>query len=109
MLEPKFLYMWTSKASDMVLGANVRQAISHKSFTSVYYGAHYRHGVKRLLDAVIPTVGLRYKNFDFGLSYDINVSSLSKDVARKSSFEFSLIYIATSTKSRYITLPCERY
>lgn len=108
-LEPKFLYMWTAKAGDMVLGTNLRHQIAHKSITSIYYGAHYRHGIKRLLDAVIPTIGLRYKKFDLGFSYDINVSSLSKNVTRKSSFEFSLIYIAASSKTRYITLPCERY
>lgn len=109
MLQPKLLFMWTAKANDMVLGTNVRHALKNKSITSVYWGAHYRHGVKRLLDAVIPTVGLRYNKFDLGFSYDINVSTLSKNVERKSSFEVSIIYIAASSKSRYITLPCDRY
>lgn len=108
-LEPKGLYMWTAKASDMVLGTNLRHATKNKNLTSFYYGAHYRHGVKRTFDAVIPTVGFKFKAFDFGFSYDINMSSLSKDVQRKTSFEFSIIYIAASSKPRYITLPCDRY
>ena len=109
MLQPKLLFMWTAKANDMVLGMNVRHATTNKDLTSVYWGAHYRHGVKRILDAVIPTVGCRYNKFDLGLSYDINVSTLSKNLARKSTFEVSIIYIAASSKSRYITLPCDRY
>ncbi len=108
-LQPKLLYMWTTKANDMVLGSNVRHFTKNKNLTSVYYGLHYRHGINRLLDAIIPTVGCRYNKFDLGFSYDVNVSSLSQDVARKTSFEFSLIYIASSSKPKYITLPCDRY
>lgn len=108
-LQPKLLFMWTTKANDMVLGTNVRHALKNKSITSIYWGAHYRHGVMRLVDAVIPTVGLKYKKFDLGFSYDVNVSSLSNGTKRKSSLEFSLIYIAASSKTRYITIPCERY
>lgn len=108
-LQPKLLYQWTAKASDMVLGTNIRHQTTHKSITSFYYGAHYRHGINRLFDAVIPTVGFKYKSVDLGFSYDINLSSLSKNVSRKTSFEISIIYIAASSKSRYITLPCDRY
>jgi type IX secretion system PorP/SprF family membrane protein len=108
-LQPKLLWMWTAKANDMVLGTNVKHLINNKSITSIYYGAHYRHGVNRIADAVIPTVGLKYKKFDLGFSYDTNVSSISKNVTHKSSFEFSIIYIAASSKPKYITLPCDRY
>lgn len=108
-LEPQLLFMWTTKANDMVLGTNLRHAVKNKKLTSFYYGAHYRHGIKRTLDAVIPTVGLKYKSFDLGFSYDINVSSLSENVKRKTSFEFSIIYIAASSKAKYRTLPCDRY
>ncbi len=108
-LQPKLLFMWTDNANDMVFGANVKHAINNKSIPSVYWGAHYRHGINRLVDAVIPTAGFKYKKFDFGFSYDVNVSSLSRNTELKTTFEFSLIYIAASSKSRYITLPCDRY
>lgn len=109
-IQPKVLWMWTAKANDLVLGTNIKYNTSNKTIPAVFAGAYYRHGAVRIMDAVIPVVGLTYKRFDVGFSYDINMSSLSANEAkRRSSFEVSLIYTAPSSKPKYKTLPCDRY
>ncbi len=109
-LEPKLLWMWTAKANDLVVGTNVRYKLDNKTIPSVFAGVYYRNGVMRIADAVIPTVGLNYKRFEFGFSYDLNISTLSTDVkTKRSTFEFSLIYTGPSSKPKLKTLPCDRY
>jgi type IX secretion system PorP/SprF family membrane protein len=110
-LHPKFLMMWTTKTNDMVLGANVSMKLDDKTIPFVYGGLHYRHGVVRIFDAIIPTIGTKYKKIDVALSYDINLSSLSKNTYsnRKGSFELSLIYTGASTLPKKLLIPCERY
>jgi type IX secretion system PorP/SprF family membrane protein len=89
-LQPKWLWMWTDNANDMVLGTNVKYRLMNKSISSVFAGVYYRHGAERIFDCVIPTVGCRFKKFDLGFSYDVNLSSLSKDVKRRTTFEVDL-------------------
>ncbi|HEX8516402.1 MAG TPA: PorP/SprF family type IX secretion system membrane protein [Bacteroidia bacterium] len=108
-LQPKLLWMWTTNANDMVLGTNVRYKLPNKTITSIFAGIYYRHGIKRTLDAAIPVVGCRFKQIDLGFSYDVNVSSLSDNVKRRTTFEFSLIYTAPSLKPKFTALPCDRY
>jgi type IX secretion system PorP/SprF family membrane protein len=109
-LEPKLLWMWTAKANDLVVGTNVRYNLANKVIPSVFVGAYYRNGVMRIADAVIPTVGLTYKKFDLGFSYDVNISTLSTDVkSKRGTLEVSLIYTGPSSKPKLKTLPCDRY
>lgn len=54
----------------------------------VFIGAWYRDK-----DAIIPYAGYIYNNFQFGLSYDINVSGLSAARSRYTSIELSMIYL----------------
>ena len=53
----------------------------------VFFGAYYRHQ-----DAVIPVVAMDYRSFRVGLSYDVNISSLSEASGGKGGFEISLGY-----------------
>ena len=110
-LLPKILFMLTSKTNDLVLGTNLSYKLEVKNIPFVYFGMHYRHGIQRIFDAVIPTFGTKYKKFDIGLSYDVNLSSLSADSYsnRKGSFELSLIYTGASTLPKKILIPCERF
>lgn len=50
----------------------------------------------RVKDAVIPTVMLDYKGFQFGISYDVTISQLRK-AYRGGSLEFSLAYTNRNT------------
>lgn len=52
------------------------------------FGAYYR-----VHDAVIPTVGFGYEGMVFGLSYDINHSTLTSVSNTKGAFELSLQYL----------------
>lgn len=109
-LEPKLLWMWTAKANNMVVGTNIRYHLANKTIPSVFAGVFYRNGVMRNADAVIPTIGLAYKKFDLGFSYDVNISTLSTDVqSRRGTLEVSLIYTGPSSKPKLKTLPCDRY
>ena len=108
-LQPKWMWMWTAKANDMVLGSNLKFQLPNKIISSAFVGAFYRHGISRIFDAAIPTVGCRFKQVDLGFSYDVNISSLSQYVKRSGTFEVSLIYTAPSLKPKFTTLPCDRY
>ena len=109
-LQPKLLWMWTSKANDLLIGTNLQVQTMNKIIPTYYAGLHYRHGVSRIFDAIIPTVGFYYKKYAIGLSYDVNLSSLSTGTnSRKGTFEFSLIYTGASTIPKKVLLPCNRY
>jgi type IX secretion system PorP/SprF family membrane protein len=109
-LQPKVLWMWTAKANDLLIGSNLLFQTQHKIIPNYYLGAHYRHGIMRIFDALIPTVGFQYKKASIGLSYDVNISSLSSGTAsRKGTFEFSMIYTGASTIPKKVLLPCDRY
>ena len=109
-LQPKTLFMWTAKANDFLLGSNLRKSISNKIIPSIYLGLFYRHGIDRTFDALIPSGGFKYKKFDIGLSYDVNLSSLSSGTnSRKGTFEFSAIYTGASTMPKKVFIPCDRY
>lgn len=108
-LQPKLLWMWTSKANDMVIGTNVKYKLPNKTIPSMSLGVYYRAGAARNSDAAIPYLGLTVKKFDLGFSYDVNISTLSTDVKRRSAFEVSLIYTGASSTPKIKTLPCDRY
>ncbi len=108
-LEPKMLWTWTAKAQDYLFGSNLRYKTMNPIIPSLYAGVFYRHGIKRTFDAVYPVFGLTYKRFDIGVSYDVNLSPLSKGIKRVKTLEFSLIYTAPSSKVKYKIIPCDRY
>ena len=109
-LQPKLLMMWTAKANDLLIGTNFQIQTSNKIIPLYYVGLHYRHGVSRVFDAIIPTVGFYYKKYAIGLSYDVNLSALSTGTnSRKGTLEFSLLYTGASTIPKKVLLPCNRY
>ncbi len=63
------------------------------------FGMFYRHK-----DAIAPMVQINYKGFDFGLSYDITLSTLGQ-VSRGGGIEFSLVY----TNFDYALFKRQRY
>ncbi len=46
----------------------------------------------RVGDAIVITGGMSYKRFKMGLSYDVNISKLSKASNTIGGFEVSLVY-----------------
>jgi len=55
-------------------------------------------------NAFIPYLGLGYKNFQFGLTYDVNVSKLSQAAGKPKTFELS--FIMRSKKKNKGIIPC---
>ena len=97
------------KAQEFLLGSNLRIQTSNAVLPEIYVGTFYRHGIKRTFDAIYPVIGLVYKSIDIGISYDINVSPLSKGIKRVKTVEFSLRYTIPSSKVKYKIIQCDRY
>lgn len=72
--------------------------------TNLFAGTWYRWD-----DAVIPYVGLEYGAFQFGLSYDVNVSSLKPGSNMRGGIELSIIYLNRSGDPNLRKLNCPRF
>jgi type IX secretion system PorP/SprF family membrane protein len=91
---PSVVYMMQGKAREMDFGASIRYKVSEgtkitgfKTETAISGGVLYR-----VNDAVIPQLLLEYANFGIGLSYDVNISSLSQATHKAGGLEISLRY-----------------
>jgi type IX secretion system PorP/SprF family membrane protein len=90
------LFMSQGNISQAVIGLAYGKKISSTlDDIRVFAGAWYRNK-----DAVIPYLGYIYNNFQFGLTYDINISQLNSSLSRYRSFEVSMIYVFLD-KSQY--------
>ncbi len=69
--------------------------------TAVFGGCYYRNK-----DAVIPIIGLNYQTWQFGLSYDVNVSNFQVATHRNGAIELSLIYILSKVPKLPTTKIC---
>jgi hypothetical protein len=98
------------RAADMVLGGNFGYYLPKNNYSakSIFFGPHVRT-VLNQTDAVIVAFGLNFTNMDIGISYDVNVSSLSPATSHRGALEFSLIYRTKNTNPKKITFPCDRY
>lgn len=70
------------------IGYVVPGATDYEKPTTFYAGAWYR-----LKDALIPYLGLEWKDFRLGVTYDVNTSSLKTASNLRGGVEISLIYI----------------
>jgi type IX secretion system PorP/SprF family membrane protein len=99
---PHVLYMRQGTASEMITG--IYGQINVNAETDFMLGGYYR-----VNDAIAPYVGIDYKNFVIGLSYDANVSKLQTLTRNVNSFELTLSYIKRSgTKSIVDFVRCAR-
>lgn len=110
-LMPKVLYMWQSKANDLLFGSNVGYRLPENPFhiRLPFAGVFFRDGLARNFDAFAIVLGASYKRWDFGVSYDVNVSALKLATRNRGAWEISAIYTAPSTKLTHLTTPCDRY
>ncbi|MFD1552731.1 hypothetical protein DNU06_08800 [Putridiphycobacter roseus] len=108
-IEPKFLYMWTTNAQDLIVGTNLKKHLNSKIIHHIYAGVMMRTGFSRNIDAIFPTIGFNIDKFDVGFSYDINVSQLSQYNNSKSSLEWSVVYTFPMFNPKKLAIPCDRY
>jgi type IX secretion system PorP/SprF family membrane protein len=105
-IKPSLLIMKTVQASNIILGANALQKIN--TDMALLFGLGIRGGTVNS-DAAIAIAGINYKRIEFGLSFDFNMSELSKDTPRKSVWEISLVYTTPSRNIHKSTINCDRY
>jgi type IX secretion system PorP/SprF family membrane protein len=89
-ITPNGLYLRQGNAEEKMAGAY--GTLKANDYTELLIGANYR-----FKDAFAPFLGLNYRNFVLGLSYDVNTSNLGKAVSGTNSFEISLSYIGRKT------------
>jgi type IX secretion system PorP/SprF family membrane protein len=87
---PTFLYQSQGKFKETVVGGFGKYYLKPVNgiTTAVSLGAFYR-----LKDAFIMVANMDYKNFNVGISYDVNTSKLIAATNQRGGFEVSVIYI----------------
>lgn len=92
---PSFAYFLQGPFMELNLGTMVRWVIKPESRYTGYVqgmalslGAQYRSG-----DAIIPMVLYEYSDFALGVSYDVNISSLTSGTRGRGGFEIALRYL----------------
>jgi type IX secretion system PorP/SprF family membrane protein len=85
-INPNSYFSLQAKSYEWVLGANAHYNLSGDGTNVLIGGLYYRSG-----DAVIPMVGLGYKDFNFTFTYDATVSTLKNFNGSRGAYEFSLI------------------
>jgi type IX secretion system PorP/SprF family membrane protein len=101
-LVPHFMYNRQGTASEKILGTYVQLNVN--DYTDFMFGGYYR-----FKDAFAPFVGVDWKNFIVGVSYDVNASKLSSLTRNVNSFELSLTYVKrTGVRSVFDYIRCPR-
>lgn len=104
-LLPQLLFMTQGPYREIMLGAQAKYLRNRQSpfdYTALMAGLYYRNR-----DALVFMAGFDYKQFTFGLSYDMNVSKLRPASYYRGGLEFSLVYIYSKYKSkRNREIPC---
>lgn len=99
-------YSRQAQATNTVVGGaymmNINQDESNP--TNLYLGSWYRFG-----DAVIPYVGLEFGEFQLGVTYDVNTSSLKPASNLRGGVELSLIYIRKPSDPGFRKLNCPKF
>ena len=85
-VNPNAYYSMQANASELVAGINAHYNLSGDGEYQLVGGLYYRHK-----DAVIPLLGLGYKDFLFSFTYDATISSLKSYNNTRGAFEFALV------------------
>lgn len=110
-LSPNILYMNTTKASEFVAGTHLYYSLGAERSVNkaVFVGGYFRKGFKNLTDAAFAVVGMNYKYYTAGISYDFNISELKTATSGKGALEISFIYTGLNTRLHKTQIPCDRY
>ena len=97
---PNLLWMNQGNTNEEMIGGYVQYELNPA--TDITGGVNYR-----INDAISPYLGLKYTDFTFGLSYDVNSSQLGRLVSGSGGWELSLMY--TDSKKQKGNFKCPRY
>jgi type IX secretion system PorP/SprF family membrane protein len=107
-LIPCMLYSYTPGATEFLLGSTGNYSLEKSKILvkELYAVAMIRINPVRNIDAMIFGGGVKFMNFDLGLTYDINISPLRKATNFNGAFEISLIYIGGKHARKSTYQPC---
>lgn len=94
------IYQFQKEANYFSIGAAMGYYLDNTAETMVTAGLWYWSK-----NALIPYVGLTYKDFQFGKSYDITTSKLNQAARKPSSWELSIILRAVKKPNGVIPCP----
>ncbi|GGB24587.1 PorP/SprF family type IX secretion system membrane protein [Puia dinghuensis] len=89
-------------------GAWAVAASADEQYPVNFYAGAWGRFTNNTTDAIIPYVGLDYGDFSLGVTYDVNVSSLSTASQSRGGVEISLIYIKKKGNGQH-GIPCPRF
>lgn len=92
-VNPNAYFTMQADASEFVLGATAHYNLSGDGEYQLLGGLYYRHK-----DAIIPTVGIGFKDITLTFNYDATMSSLKTYNGTRGALEFSLIKQGAFTK-----------
>ncbi len=110
-IQPRLLLMNQLKAKDYIIGtsAGYTLPLNSSGVREINAGIYFRNTLASNTDAMIVMVGTSVRNFNIGISYDLNVSPLKAYSNNRGAFEITLIYRSISTVLNTFTIPCERF
>ena len=85
-VNPNVYFSYQAKSTELVGGLNGHYNLSGDGEKVLIAGLYYRHK-----DAVIPMIGLGFKDYTFNFTYDVTISTLKNYNSSRGAFEFSLI------------------
>lgn len=85
-INPNSYVSLQAKSREWLIGANAHYNLSGDGENVLIAGLYYRSN-----DAVIPMIGLGYKDYTFNFTYDATISTLKNYNNTRGAFEFSLI------------------
>jgi len=100
-IRPNILYMSQAQASQLNVG-------SHVGYGTSNFEAYIGGGI-RSNDAILATLGLDFKGFQLGISYDLNNSLLDAVSKNIGAYELSLTYSGASANRVKPVLPAVRF
>ena len=106
-ITPQILIMNQQNANEKTLSFNGSYYLKAQD-AWVYAGIDYRSFQFRefsVNDAFISMAGLKYKRYEYRISYDINTSSLKSVSRGRGGFELSITYIAEKLKKNQYSCP----
>lgn len=94
-ISPRLLILSQGDHTELSLGNDFRIEFYERDYMAIHFGAWLRmvdntSGISP--ESFIPMIGLDYKNFLFGVSYDIGLQDAFDSRLGLSSFEFSVTY-----------------
>jgi type IX secretion system PorP/SprF family membrane protein len=109
-ITPSLLYSSVPGASELLIGSIEGYSLNNIStpVKKIYAITMFRINPFSNIDAMIFGGGVKFSKFDLGISYDFNVSPLSKASYFNGAFEVSLIFTAGNAKKN-VNEPCYIY